>query len=242
MQSISGLTHCLVIQRGLCSAPTLIFYLQFFCMSQTNCHLATIMLSQVCLFDYGTRRRSLPKYESSHEFQTKKKRQQQRQHEETAKRQKLQHPPQHPRLPPVQQSAQAHAQMRPGPNQLMHGSQPPVAAGPPGHHYGKPRGPSGGAGRYPSGGNPGGGYNHPNRGGQGGSGGYNSGPYPPQGRAPPYGSSGMPGAGPRGGGGTNYGVGPSNYPQGAGPYGGSGAGRGSNMMGGNRNQQYGWQQ
>lgn len=187
--------------------------------------------------------KSLPKYESSHEFQTKKKRQQQRQHEETAKRQKLQHPPQHPRLPPVQQSGQAHAQMRPGPNQLMHGSQPPVATGPPGHHYGKPRGPSGGAGRYSSSGNPGGGYNHPSRGGQGGSGGYNSGPYPPQGRAPPYGSSGMPGAGPRGGGGNNYGVGPSNYPQGGGgPYGGSGAGRGSNMMGGNRNQQYGWQQ
>ncbi|XP_028112805.1 uncharacterized protein LOC114310896 isoform X2 [Camellia sinensis] len=42
--------------------------------------------------------RSLPKYESSHEFQTKKKRQQQRQNEEMAKRQKLQHPQQHARL------------------------------------------------------------------------------------------------------------------------------------------------
>ncbi|CAL5395411.1 unnamed protein product [Camellia sinensis] len=41
--------------------------------------------------------RSLPKYESSHEFQTKKKRQQQRQNEEMAKRQKLQHPQQHAR-------------------------------------------------------------------------------------------------------------------------------------------------
>ncbi|KAK4790566.1 hypothetical protein SAY86_017870 [Trapa natans] len=191
--------------------------------------------------------KSLPKYESSHEFQTKKKRQQQRQHDENAKRQKLQHPSQHSRLPPIQQSGQAHAaQMRPGPNQLMHGSQPPVpAGGPPGHHYAKPRGPSGGPNRYPASGNPSNGYNHPSRGGQGGGGGgggYSSGPYPPQGRGPPYGSSGMPGGGPRGGGSNGYGVGPSNYPQG-GPYGGSGGGRGSNMMGGNRNQPYGsWQQ
>ncbi|KAK6263456.1 hypothetical protein QUC31_009272 [Theobroma cacao] len=182
---------------------------------------------------------SLPKYESSHEFQTKKKRQQQRQHEENAKRQKLQHPQPHTRLPPIQQSGQAHAQMRPGPNPTMHGSQPPVATGP-SHHYGKPRGPAGGPGRYPSSGTSGG-YNHPNRGGQGGGGGYSSGPYPPQGRAPPYGSSSMPGAGPRGGGGSGYGVGAPNYSQG-GPYGSSGAGRGSNMMGGNRNQQYSWQQ
>ncbi|KAK6936900.1 Protein kinase domain [Dillenia turbinata] len=185
--------------------------------------------------------KSLPKYESSHEFQTKKKRQQQRQHEETAKRQKLQHPQQHSRLPP-QQSGQAHAQMRPGP-QPMH-NQPPVAAGP-SHHYGKSRGPPGGPGRYPQGGNTGGGYNHPNRGGQGGGGGgggYGSGSYPQQGRGPPpYGSSGMPGAGR--GGGSGYGVGGPNYNQGSGPYGGSGAGRGSNMMGSNRNQQYGgWQQ
>ncbi|KDP36429.1 hypothetical protein JCGZ_08698 [Jatropha curcas] len=175
--------------------------------------------------------RSLPKYESSHEFQTKKKRQQQRQHEENAKRQKLQHPQQHGRLPPIQQSGQAHAQMRSGPNQPVHNSQPAVAAGP-SHHYGKP-----GPGRYPPSGTSGG-YNHPNRGGQGG--GYGTGQYPPHGRAPPYGSSGMPGA-PRGGG--NYPQGAPNYPQGGAPYGSSGAGRGSNMMGGNRNNQhYGWQQ
>ncbi|XP_058096802.1 cyclin-dependent kinase C-2-like isoform X1 [Magnolia sinica] len=182
--------------------------------------------------------KSLPKYESSHEFQTKKKRQQQRQHEENAKRQKLQHPQQHGRLPPVQQTGQAHPQLRPGPNQPIHGSQPPVAAGP-SHHYGKPRGPSGGPpNRYQQGGNPSGGYN-PNRGGQGG--GYSGGPYPPQGRGHPYPPSGMPGTGPRGGSG-GYGVGAPNYPQ-AGPYGGaSGAGRGQNMMGGNRNPQYGWQQ
>ncbi|EOY25416.1 Cyclin-dependent kinase C,1 isoform 2, partial [Theobroma cacao] len=153
--------------------------------------------------------KSLPKYESSHEFQTKKKRQQQRQHEENAKRQKLQHPQPHTRLPPIQQSGQAHAQMRPGPNPTMHGSQPAVATGP-SHHYGKPRGPAGGPGRYPPSGTSGG-YNHPNRGGQGGGGGYSSGPYPPQGRAPPYGSSSMPGAGPRGGGGSGYGVGAPNY-------------------------------
>ncbi|KAK4408355.1 Cyclin-dependent kinase C-2 [Sesamum angolense] len=181
--------------------------------------------------------KSLPKYESSHEFQTKKKRQQQRQHEENSKRQKLQHQQQHSRLPPIQQSGHAHAQMRPGPNPPMHGQ--PQVAGAPGHHYGKPRGPSAGPGRYPPGGNPSGGYNHPNR-GQGG-GGYGNGPYPPQGRAPPYGSSGMPGAGPRGGGGSGYGSGGPNYPHG-GPYGNSGAGRGSNMMPGNRNQQYNWQQ
>lgn len=176
----------------------------------------------------------MPKYESSHEFQTKKKRQQQRQHEETAKRQKLQHPQPHARLPPIQQSGQAHAQMRPGPNPPIHGSQAPVAAGP-SHHYGKPRGPSGGPGRYPAGGNPGGGYSHPNRGGQGG--GYNSGQYPPQGRGAHYGSSGMPVAGPRGGG-SGYGTGAPNFNQ-NGPYGGSTGGRG---LGGNRNQQYGWQQ
>ncbi|KAF7815537.1 cyclin-dependent kinase C-2-like [Senna tora] len=184
--------------------------------------------------------KSLPKYESSHEFQTKKKRQQQRQNEENAKRMKMQHSQQHTRLPPIQQPGQPHGQMRPGPNQPIHGSQPPVAAGH-SHHYGKPRGPSGGPGRYPPSGNPGGGYNHPNRGGQGGGSGYGSGPYPPQGRGAPYGSSGMPGAGPRGGG-SGYGVGAPNYPQGGPPYGGSAAGRGSNMMGGNRNQQYGWQQ
>ncbi|PSR95423.1 Cyclin-dependent kinase [Actinidia chinensis var. chinensis] len=188
--------------------------------------------------------KSLPKYEASHEFQTKKKRQQQRQHEETAKRQKVQHhQQQHSRLPPT---GQGHAQMRPGPNQSMHGSQPPVAAGP-SHHYGKPRGPSGGPNRYAHGGNnppASGAYNHPNR-GQGGGGFGGSGAYPPQGRGgqPPYGgSSNIPGGGPRGGVSGYGGVGAPNYPQGGPPYGSSGAGRGSNMISGNRNQQYGWQQ
>ncbi|CAI0542274.1 unnamed protein product [Linum tenue] len=188
--------------------------------------------------------KTLPKYESSHEFQTKKKRQQQRQHEENAKRQKLQHPQPHSRLPPIQQSGQGHGPMRSGPNQQpVHGSQPPVPAGA-GHHYGKPRGPAGGPGRYPQSGAAGGGYNHPNRGGGqgGGAGGYGSGAYPPQGRGPPpYGSSSqVPGGAPRGSGGSGFAVGAPNYPQGGGgggSYGGSGTGRGSNV---NRNQQY-WQ-
>ncbi|KAF2284417.1 hypothetical protein GH714_021634 [Hevea brasiliensis] len=125
--------------------------------------------------------KSLPKYESSHEFQTKKKRQQQRQHDENAKRQKLQHPQQHGRLPPIQQSGQAHPQMRSGPNPPMHNSQPPVAAGP-SHHYGKPRGPAGRAPPYGSSGMTG-----APRGG--GSSGYGVGaPNYPQGA--PYGSSG----------------------------------------------------
>ncbi|CAL5368588.1 unnamed protein product [Camellia sinensis] len=182
--------------------------------------------------------RSLPKYESSHEFQTKKKRQQQRQNEEMAKRQKLQHPQQHARLPPIQQTGQTHPQHWSGPNP-MNNSQAPVSAGPSHHHYGKPRGPPGGPNRFPPGGNPSGGY-YPDRGGQGG--GYSSGSYPPQGRGPPYPGSGVPATGgPRGVPPSGYGVGAPNYSQG-GQYGGSVAGRGQNPMGGNRNQQYGWQQ
>ncbi|KAF5737992.1 cyclin-dependent kinase C-1-like [Tripterygium wilfordii] len=179
--------------------------------------------------------KSLPKYESSHEFQTKKKRQQQRQNEEAAKRQKLQHPQQHSRLPPIQHSGQAHPTHWPGPNHPMNNAPPTVSAGPSHQHYGKSRGPPGGPNRYHQGGNQSGGYN-PNRGGQ--VGGYSSGPYPPQGRGPPYPSGGMP-AGPRGASG-NYGVGPPNFSQ-SGQYGGS-AGRGPNPMAGNQNQQSGWQQ
>lgn len=173
---------------------------------------------------------SLPKYESSHEFQTKKKRQQQRQQEEAAKRQKTQYPQSHARLPPIQQSGQVHPQARHGPaNQSIHNA-PPQGAGP-SHHYNKPRGSSGGTSRYPQGANTSGGYN-PNRGSQ--SGGYNNGPFPPQGRGPPpFSGSIMPGtSGPRGGG--SYGA-ASSFPQG--PYGPPAQNRGSNKMGGNRNQQ-----
>ncbi|KAL5705253.1 [pyruvate dehydrogenase (acetyl-transferring)] kinase [Ranunculus cassubicifolius] len=170
--------------------------------------------------------KSLPKYESSHEFQTKKKRQQQRQQEEAAKRQKIQHPQQHARLPPIQQTG-----LRPGQSQPLHNTQPPpVIAGGPGHHYGKPRGAPGGPNRYPQGGNAIGVYN-PNRGVQGG---YTNGPYP-QGRGHSY-----AGPGPRGG--ASYGVGGGNFAQG-GAYRGSDVVRGQNMVGGNRNQQYnGWPQ
>ncbi|KAH0681281.1 hypothetical protein KY290_023433 [Solanum tuberosum] len=177
--------------------------------------------------------RSLPKYESSHEFQTKKKRQQQRQNEEMAKRHKLQHPQQHSRLPPIQQPG--HSQHWGGSTHQMSNSQPATSAGAGHHQFGKPRG-TGGSNRYPPGGNPGGGY-YQDRGAQGG--GYSSGAYPPQGRAPPFPGSGLAPSGPRGPSG-GYG-GPPNYSQ-SGQYGGSGAGRGSNQMSGNRNQQYGWQQ
>lgn len=182
---------------------------------------------------------SLPKYESSHEFQTKKKRQQQRQNEETAKRQKLQHPQQHTRLPPIHHTGgQAHPSHWHGPNHPINNPQPPVSAGPSHHQYGRPRGPPGGPNRYPPSGNQSGGYNQ-NRGAQ--VGGYSGGPYPPQGRGPPYAGSGMPAPGQRGAA-SGYGVGPPNYSQSS-QFGGSAGGRGPNPMGGNRNQQYGgWQQ
>lgn len=152
-----------------------------------------------------------------------------------AKRQKLQHPQQHTRLPPIQ-PGQAHPQHWGGPNNPMNNAQATISAGPSNHQYGKSRGPAGGQGRYPPGGNPSGGY-YQDRGGQGGN--YSSGPYPPQGRAPPYPASGVANSGPRGASG-GYGV-PPNYSQ-SGQYGGSNTGRGPNQMGGNRNQQYGWHQ
>ncbi|KAF8719882.1 hypothetical protein HU200_024643 [Digitaria exilis] len=184
---------------------------------------------------YNSLQCSLPKYESSHEFQTKKRRQ------EAAKRQKIQHPQPHSRLPPIQQSGQPHSQMRTG--QPLNNPHSSMAAGP-SHHYAKPRGPN----RYPQGGSQGGGY--PNRGGQGG--GYSSGPYPQQERGPPppFPSGGLGGTGgPRGGSGSSgHGVGGPNSQQ-AGPYGASGPpSRGPNpnyqQQGGSRNHQlYGgnWQ-
>ncbi|XP_075510372.1 cyclin-dependent kinase C-1-like isoform X1 [Primulina tabacum] len=178
--------------------------------------------------------KSLPKYDSSHEFQTKKKRQQQRQNEEVAKRQKLQHPQQHTRLPPIQQTGQPHAQHWAGPGHPTNNSQPPLPAVPSHNQYAKPRGPPGGPNRYPQSGATGSYYQ--DRGGQ--SGAYNSGQYPTHGRGPPYAGNSAPPNGPQGASG-GYGA-PPNYPQ-SGQYGVSG-GRGSNPMGGNRNQQYGWQQ
>ncbi|XP_075474287.1 cyclin-dependent kinase C-1-like isoform X3 [Primulina tabacum] len=178
--------------------------------------------------------KSLPKYDSSHEFQTKKKRQQQRQNEEIAKRQKLQHPQQHTRLPPIQQTGQPHAQHWAGPGHPMNNSQTPLPAVPSHNQYGKSRGPPGGPNKYPQSGVTGSYYQ--DRGGQTGA--YNSGPYPTQGRGVQYAGNSAPPNGPQGASG-GYGA-PPNYPQ-SGQYGVSG-GRGPNPMGGNRNQQFGWQQ
>ncbi|KMT08218.1 hypothetical protein BVRB_6g142360 [Beta vulgaris subsp. vulgaris] len=145
--------------------------------------------------------KSLPKYESSHEFTTKKRHQQQRQQEEATKRQKLQRSPGsiHP-LPilPIQQSGQAQAQGQAGPNWPMHGSQMPVPSGPepPDYHHGKPRGPS----RYTLRGNDGGGRNCPYRGSQGGERARGSVSHLQHGQGPAYGSSGTAGIGPRDGG------------------------------------------
>ncbi|KAM7277466.1 hypothetical protein ACFE04_019332 [Oxalis oulophora] len=174
--------------------------------------------------------KSLPTYESSHEFQTKKKRQQQRQMEEAAKRQKLQHPQPHSRLPPIQHgTGQSH-------NPPHWPNSAPVSNGPGHHNYGKPRGPSGSQNRYPPSGNQNGGSYNQNQG-------YNNGaPYPPQGRASSYAAGSTMPTGPRGPPSSGYPAGPPNYPQSGGQYGGSGGGRGSNQMGGNRNQPYGWQQ
>ncbi|CAB4283811.1 unnamed protein product [Prunus armeniaca] len=174
--------------------------------------------------------KSLPKYESSHEFQTKKKKQQRRQTEEITKGSKSQHYHKHYRLPPIQHTGQAPPQWY-GPNHPINDAQPPLSAGPSHHHYGKPHGPPGGPSRYPPG-NQGGPY-HLNRGGQ--VGGYSGGPYPPQGRAPPYAGSGMAAPSSRGAPG-GYGVGPPNYSQ-TNQYGIPAAGRGVNI----RNQQYGRQ-
>ncbi|KAL0789135.1 hypothetical protein Bca101_005381 [Brassica carinata] len=166
---------------------------------------------------------SLPTYESSHEFQTKKMRQQMRHNEEAAKKQKLQQ----------QGGGQSHAAPHwpSGPNHSMnnvvtycHHNYPLVDLAATTTNQKQRGGGAPGPNRYPPSANQSGGYNYQSREG------YSSGPYPPQGRGAPY------GAGPSGG----YGVGPPpNYSQGGGQYGGSG--RGQNPTGGARNQQYGWQ-
>eukprot|EP00252_Welwitschia_mirabilis_P017450 TRINITY_DN3867_c0_g1_i2.p1 TRINITY_DN3867_c0_g1~~TRINITY_DN3867_c0_g1_i2.p1 ORF type:complete len:151 (-),score=35.88 TRINITY_DN3867_c0_g1_i2:631-1083(-) len=149
-----------------------------------------------------------------------------------AKRQKIsQHPQQHTRLPPIQAVGQQnHMPLRPGPNQPIHNSAPPVPIGPP--HYAGPRGAAGVQARHPQG-------VRPMHGGQGG--GYNTnrgyGP-PPQQQGGGYHGHGMGNQGPRGG---AYGVRGAGYSQG-GAYGGAVGGRGPNVGGGNRSQQYGWEQ
>ncbi|CAO2830775.1 unnamed protein product [Amaranthus hypochondriacus] len=64
--------------------------------------------------------KSLPKYEASHEFQTKRKRQEQRLIEETARKLNLAHPPPHARLPPIQQSGHVFQDRNHSVNQLQH--------------------------------------------------------------------------------------------------------------------------
>ncbi|CAM8899850.1 unnamed protein product [Rhodiola kirilowii] len=115
--------------------------------------------------------KSLPRYESSHEFQTKKKRQQERQNNEMAKKNKMLYPAQHTRLPPIQHTGHAPPHWA-AKNHPTNASQP-IASGAPGHHYNKPRD---GPNRHHSGGNPNGGYNNPKHSSQAGS--YNSGSYP----------------------------------------------------------------
>ncbi|XP_057830855.1 cyclin-dependent kinase C-2 isoform X2 [Cryptomeria japonica] len=170
---------------------------------------------------------SLPKYEASHEFQTKRKRQQQRQqHEEMAKRQKISHTQQHVRVP-QQTVPQGHLPLRAAPNQAMPNPQPPVPVGP-SHHYGAPRGPGGGQNRHPQGVRP----LHPGQGaGYNTNRGYGGPPQQPGG----YVTHGMGNQGPRGG---AYGVRGVGYPQG-GSYGGAAGGRGPNVGGGSRTQLYG---
>lgn len=171
---------------------------------------------------------SLPRYEPSHDFQTKRKRQQQRQHDEMTKRQKIsQHPPQqHVRLPPIQNAGQGHLPLRPGPNPTMHNPPPQFPVGP-SHYTGGPRG-AGGQNRHPQNIRPlhaaqGGGYNA-NR-GYGG---------PPQQQGGGYPPHGMGNQGPRGG---QFGGRGAGYSQG-GPYGGPVGGRGPNVGGGNRGPQF----
>ncbi|KAJ4767392.1 Cyclin dependent kinase C [Rhynchospora pubera] len=162
--------------------------------------------------------KSLPKYESSHEFQTKKKRQQQRQQEEAAKRQKLSHPLPHTQFPPIQQPSQPHPHVRPGMKPPMHRSQLPMAGGPIIILIEEAKGAVMAVAQILL--------------------------KAVRGAPPPYGGSGMSDAGaPRGtssDAGGYGGSGPS-YPQG-GPYGAAGPGRGPNNMRNQRQQQYGgWQ-
>ncbi|KAJ7523784.1 hypothetical protein O6H91_18G062600 [Diphasiastrum complanatum] len=175
---------------------------------------------------------SLPKYESSHEYQTKKKRQQQRQQQdELAKRQKSQFQQPHSRLPPVQQPVQGHPSLRPVPGQSTHNAAPSA----PPHHYGGGRGPQGVPNRHPQSG-------RPSHGSQSGS--YNlnrtvqgsgyGGPSQQQGGA--FVGQGMSGQGGRGAGG--YGM-ASASSYGQVPYSGGGGGRGPPMSGSGHGQQFG---
>ncbi|KAL3850215.1 hypothetical protein ACJIZ3_012097 [Penstemon smallii] len=185
---------------------------------------------------------SLPRYESSHEYQTKKRHQQQRQLEESPNRKKRQHQRQHAL---IQQSGHSHTKMRPGPNPPVYRKSGWPSVPPGGYNYVniQPNHGQGGGGPYPPQGHalppppppygmssaagPRGGPNYPHASGASGAGRGQGGggPYPPQGHAlppppppPPY---GMPGAaGPRGG---------PNYPH-AGGDSGAGHGQGGGVL------------
>ncbi|BBN10369.1 cyclin-dependent kinase 12/13 [Marchantia polymorpha subsp. ruderalis] len=180
---------------------------------------------------------SLPKYETSHEYQTKKKRQQQRQQqEEMAKRMKMHH--QQPHLPPVPPAFPP----RPPNGRPAHNNPPPAVPSAPYQQYGwgGRGGPQGGGqhrqGRQPHGGQ-GGGYNNANnRGPNGEYGGpmqmQGGGPYPPgpnmagqpppAGRPAPYGVPGQHNGYPQGEFYGNMG----GRPQGGPPMSGGGRGQG----------------
>ncbi|KNA18765.1 hypothetical protein SOVF_067640 [Spinacia oleracea] len=162
--------------------------------------------------------KSLPKYEASHEFQTKKKRQMQRSNEETAKRQNLCYPPPHARLPPIQHKPQLLQEHNHSVNNQLQQPFPTL----PSNLYSEPLVDVGLPNRYHSNGNLTPGYNQ-THGVQAQAGVTSIGPYPPHGRA----GSNM----------TNRSTTPSYV---AGPPGFSH--RGSNPIASNRNQQYGWQQ
>lgn len=169
----------------------------------------------------------LPKYESSHEFQTKKKRQQQRLKEEIAKRQKLPYPPSHVRLPPIQQAGPPFQEHWGETNYSMSRYQRTPSSGP-SKPYSNPVTDASLPSRYPPRG-----YN-PSHGSQAGP--VPAGQYHPHGRAGPYGGSSMPNRSTTGG----YAAGPPGYSHGN-QY-GVNAGHVPNSVASNRNQQYGWQQ
>ncbi|EFJ31297.1 hypothetical protein SELMODRAFT_169412 [Selaginella moellendorffii] len=180
---------------------------------------------------------SLPRYESSHEFQTKRKRQQQK--DDMAKRQKPNQNYHHNSRPPPPIQQQPPVQnMRPVPGQAVHPSAHTGGAHQ-GHYAG---GGGGGGGRGP----PGNSNRHPQAGGRpggsGGSGGSSGGGYQNRnqggyGIQPPPGAYGGPP--PAGGRGGSYPMPPpGGYPQGP-PYGGGGRGPPPMGGGGRGGQQYG---
>ncbi|XP_021752771.1 cyclin-dependent kinase C-1-like [Chenopodium quinoa] len=169
--------------------------------------------------------KSLPKYEASHEFQTKRKRQQQQLNEETAKRQNLRCPPPHARLPPIHHSGQVLQEHRPERNLSMNQLQRPLPTLP-SNPYSEPLVDAGLSNRYPPSMNLTVGYNQ-THGVQAQAGGTSIGPYPPHGRVGPYAASNMINRSTT----PCYAAGPPGFSH-----------RGPNPIANIRNQQYGWQQ